>query len=170
MWGARNGAPHFYLQDKSMARAQAAKSTGVVHVYSTLANNQKFAIYDVVTPDRIAEMGRLPTLLREVVVRGGAGVATKNLVTPLGVYTPLSQEDYDAIKDQHTFKLFIERGFITVDNKQVEVERAVANMTLKDPGAPITPSDYVNEKQDGSAAIPTEFDKVGSGWAFQFAQ
>lgn len=149
---------------------QVQKSTGLVHIYSTLANPQKFVAYEVVSPDQAQEMGRLPLPTVEVLIRGGAGIASKNLITPNGVHTAITSEEYDAIKDLYTFKQFVERGFIRVEGKQFDIDKIVGDMNAKDPGGPVTPSDYVNEAQDGSVPVPVELDKAGTGWATQFAR
>lgn len=147
---------------------QVQKSTGLVHIYSTLANPQKFVVYEVVTPDQAQEMGRLPLPVVEVLIRGGAGIASKNLITPNGVHTAITAEEYDAIKDLAVFKSFVDNGFIKVEGKQFDLDRIVGDMNAKDPGGPVTPADFMNEAQDGSVPIPVDRDKVGTGWAIQF--
>lgn len=140
----------------------AQKSTGQVHVYSTLANPQKFVRYAPPPED-----GMLPIIEREVLIRGGAGIASKNLITEHGVRTTISQEDYDAIKDLKHFKAFEDSGHIRVEGKLFDIDRIVGDMNPRDPGGPLTPADYETAAKDGSMPIPVDQEKVGSGWVLK---
>lgn len=145
-----------------MAAKQVAaqKSTGSVHIYSTLANPQRFVVY---APP--PEVGMLPVVAREVLIKGGAGIASKNLITPIGVHTAITQDEYDAICGLEHFTRFVASGHITVQQKVInDIDRAVSDMNPRDPGGPLTPADYMNEKADGSVPLPVELDKAGTGW------
>src|ERR1700756_3894247 len=96
-----------------MAKA-AQKSTGLVHVYSTLANSQKFVRYR----DNRDQVNDLPVAEVEVLIKGGTGIASKNLITPMGVHTSITQEQYEAIKDLEHFRTFVDRGFIRVEQRK----------------------------------------------------
>jgi len=142
----------------------AQKSTGTVYIYSTLANAQAFTTYKPGGAD-------LMVVDRTVLVKGGAGIASKNLITSLGEYTQVSVEDYEAIKDLAHFKEFVERGHIRVEKKKAsELERIVSDMNPRDPGGPITPADYEKTPQDGSAPIPVDQARLGSGWVLSNAR
>ena len=143
-----------------MAGKQVAeKSSGVVHIFSTLANPQKFAVWS-----KPAENGMLPVLEREVLIRGGAGIASKNLLTPQGVHTSITQEEYDAISGLAHFQKFVESGHIRVERKQYDIDKMVGDMNPRDPGGPLTPADYETTAKDGSQPLPTDADKLGTGW------
>lgn len=144
-----------------MANKQvAAKSSGMVYVYSTLANPQKFV--DYAPPP---EPGMLPVEKIAVHVKGGAGIASKNLITPLGVCTPITQAEYDAICNLDHFTRFVASGHITVQKSQAyEIEKVVSDMNPRDPGGPLTPGDYMNEPGDGTKPVPVELEKAGTGW------
>lgn len=129
-----------------------------VHVYSTLANPQKFVTY-------AKGGGDLPVVDREVIVAGGAGIATKNLITPHGVHTSISDEDYAAIQELAHFKTLVEKGHLRVEAKKAyDIDQIVSEMNPRDPGGPLTPADYATGKQDGSAPIPVDAEKAGTGW------
>lgn len=135
-----------------MAKA-AQKSTGLVHVYSTLANSQKFVRYR----DNRDQVNDLPVAEVEVLIKGGAGMASKHLITPMGVHTQITSEQYEAIKDLEHFRNFVDRGFITVEaRKASEIEAIVGDMNAKDPGGPITPVDYAAAKKDGTEVVPMD--------------
>lgn len=137
------------------------KSSQLVHVYSTLANPQLFVTYKKGGAD-------LPVIDRQVPIKGGSGIASKNLITPMGVHTAISEEDYQAIKDLEHFKMLVESGNIRVENKKAgEIERIVSDMNPRDPGGPVTPADYVASPTNGSVPIPVEQDKLGTGWVLK---
>lgn len=142
-----------------MAGKQVSTAS-MVHVFSTLANPQRFVVYSKIDP----ASGMLPQIEHEVLIKGGAGIATKNLLTPHGVHTAITGADYEAIKDLAHFKEFVERGHIRVETKAYDVDKIVGDMNPRDPGGPVTPADYATEVQDGSKPIPTELDKTGTGW------
>jgi hypothetical protein len=134
------------------------KSQEMVHVYSTLATPQAFTTWK-------AGGGDIPLVDRQVVIKGGAGVATKNLLTPIGVHTAITVDDYDAIKDHPRFVRLIGRGHIRVEKKRAyDIESVVSDMNPADPGGPLTPADYAAVNQDGKVPIPVTQEKAGSGW------
>lgn len=137
----------------------ATKASGMIHIFSTLSSPQIFTKWS--TP---SETGMLPTIEREVAVKGGAGIASKNLITPNGVHTAITQEDYDAICDLKHFKDFVESGHIRVERKEHDIDKMVSDMNPRDPGGPITPADYETAAKDGSQPLPTDKDKLGNGW------
>jgi hypothetical protein len=130
----------------------------MVHIYSTLANPQKFTTYKPGGAD-------MPVVDREVLIKGGAGIASKNLITPLGVHTEVTDEEYNVVLKNHPhFMDFVERGLIRAEESKHDIEKIVGDMNPRDPGGPITPADYETGKKDGSAPIPVDQEKLGSGW------
>lgn len=142
-----------------MAREVAQKSSGTVHVFSTLANPQKIVVWS-----KPPENGMLPQPLREVLIRGGAGIASKNLITPQGVHTAITQEEYDAIADTQHFKQFIESGHFRVERKEYDIDKMVGDMNSRDPGGPLTPADYEKTAKDGREPVPVDQEQLGTGW------
>lgn len=140
------------------SKPTAQKSSGMVYIYSTLANSQLFVQYAPPT-----EVGMFATEIRRVHVNGGAGIASKHLITSQGAVTAISQEDYEAICELKHFKDFVERGHIRVDKKSYDIEKIVGDMNSRDPSAPLTPSDFVN-KTKGLEPVPVELAKAGTGW------
>lgn len=126
-----------------------------VHVYSTLANSQTYTRY----ADNRDQVNDLPQKVVEVHIAGGTGIASKNLITPLGVHTKITREDYDAIKDLHVFKVHVENGFIRVEDSKIDVEAAAGEMNANDPGAPLTPSDYEADKDNDNVPVPRDVRK-----------
>lgn len=147
-----------------MASKQVAAKSGEVHVYSTLANPQKFVAYDYPDRNDPTQAGRLPVEKVSVLIRGGAGIASKNLITEWGVRTVITQAEYDAICELYHFKEFVKNGYLRVENKAFDIDRIVSDMNPGDPGAPLTPADFANEKTDGTVPVPVELEKAGTGW------
>lgn len=145
-----------------MAKQTADKSSGIVHIFSTLANPQKFVAYAPA-----AEIGMFPTPIREVTIKGGAGIASKNLITAHGVHTAITADEYEAICELAHFKAFVDSGHIRVERKEYDIDKMVGDMNPRDPGGPITPSDYEATRTDGSAALPVSIEKAGNGWVAQ---
>lgn len=119
---------------------KATKKTDVF-VYSRLASSQIYQHHE-------KGPGDLPVVKREVFIEGGAGVADKRIMTPLGKVTRVTAEDYALLQSNELFKLHKQNGFITVESAEVDVEAVVADMGDKaDPSAPLTMSDF--EDADG---------------------
>ena len=107
------------------------------YVYSTLTNDQ---IYTLWKCDPQAQKPNVP--LKKVQIKGGHGRMDKNLVTPLGIVTEVTDEELEALNKISSFKKHIDKGFIKVDKKNVDPEKAVSTMKGKDKSAQKTPADF----------------------------
>lgn len=106
------------------------------YVYSTLTCDNTYPIYEKDgLINRIKLNGNGAPL--KVLIKGGSNSAGKHLVTPLGVLTIISDEQYDILKQNTEFKNHVERGFIQVRADKVDPEVAVAaDMETRDKSAP----------------------------------
>lgn len=96
--------------------------------------------------------GDLPLVERQILVAGGANVADKRLITPRGVVTRISAEDFDLLKTSPAFMQHFEAGYITTSTAEVrDPDRAAEGQTAKDGGAPLTPDDFDPDKAPTSA-------------------
>lgn len=120
-----------------------------IHVFSTLSCNQRYVTYAEGPND-------LPIEEHSVLIKGGTGVATKHLITPLGVCTTVTDEDYEHLCKNSLFQLHEKNGFIKVQKqgKAQDVEKAAADMQRADLSAPITPSDYQKGGRFGDQPEP----------------
>ena len=124
----------------------------MVHIYSKLANSQKYTIYSPPTDNA----NDVPRVEREILIKGGAGLATKHLITPNGVHTAITNEDYALLKEVHLFKVHEQKGFIHVENKQFDIDKVVSDMgDAQDPSAPLTPTDFESGDGDKKIAVTT---------------
>jgi hypothetical protein len=106
------------------------------YIYSTLTNHQKYTTY--IVP---ADKHMLPEPVHSVVIAGGANLADKKLVTPRGVATKVSDEDFEHLKKNEQFQAHVKNGFITYRDDKVDPEVAVAaGMKQQDTSAPYTPN------------------------------
>lgn len=116
------------------------------YVYSKMAAAVDFNIFQKGGAD-------MPVKTGKITINGGAGIANKNLITPNGVVTEVTDEELEILNAHNLFVQFKTNGYITVEKKKVDVEKVVADMSDKaDPSSPITPADY--EKADEKTAKP----------------
>jgi hypothetical protein len=101
------------------------------YIFSTLPASQAYTSHkpsgDIMIPER------------SVVIKGGAGVADKRYETAPGVMTEVSAEEYEFLQQNPVFKRHVERKFIFVSDKAVEVEVAAADMDRASGDMPLTP-------------------------------
>jgi hypothetical protein len=125
----------------------------MIYIFSTMAASVEYPItrtrddksYDIV---------------ESVQVNGGHGVANKHFVTPRGVMTSLTKENYDKIKDNHTFQTHLQNGFLEVSETAEDPEKVIASMAHKgDASAPKTPEDYVEGDEGAKPAAETKAKK-----------
>lgn len=105
-------------------------------VYSTLSCDQRYVKWSD------APAGGTPREERSILISGGANVAKKNIITPQGVVTEVTEADLALLNENTLFKTHVKNGHITVQQKEVQVEKAVADMEKRDESAPLTPQDY----------------------------
>lgn len=116
------------------------------HVFSKMAAD--------VTYHRWEQGGDIQKPVQSVTIKGGAGVADRRLVTPLGVHTEVTDEEYEILKNDGIFKLHLEKGAVTVENRNADPDKVAANMaTDADPSSPLTPSDYEETEAEKKAGI-----------------
>ena len=117
------------------------------YVYSTLSNDNIYASYDTSGSNK-----NTPILLRSILVKGGAGIATKHLITPLGVVTSVTDDELEHLKTNEVFQEHLRNGFIKIDKKKVDGEVAAADMASRDKSAPFVPEDV--DYNDPNVAKP----------------
>lgn len=125
-------------------------------VYSTLASGVDYHIYG-----KAAE-GMPAHRERTITINGGAGIANKNLITPQGVVTEVTEEELSALENHSLFLLHKKNGHMTVQRVKADVEKVVADMNTQDPSKPMTPADYAGEGEDAVTAV-TNSTRGGKG-------
>lgn len=113
------------------------------YIYSTLATDMKYTEYhEAVQGQKVA------VVKHSVVINGKVGVANKQLITPRGAVTKVTDEDFAMLKKNELFNLHEKNGFITHEKKQADIEKVVVNMKPRDVSAPITPAFYDTVSSD----------------------
>lgn len=122
-----------------------------VYVLSTMTNSVSYAFW--------GQVGDLPVMRQKILVKGGAGLPSINsgfgevskdtdgipMWTADGIITPISDKDYEILKDHPLFKKHIESGCIKVLDRDItgnhrEVKRQAGSMEKRDSFAQLTPA------------------------------
>lgn len=106
------------------------------YVYSTASTHVKYTQYGE------APQGARRPVVREVVVKGGANVANKHLITPLGVRTDVSNEDAAFLAMDANFIRHQKAGFVRLTDHKVDPEVVAADLTSRDGSSPLVEADY----------------------------
>lgn len=89
--------------------------------------------------------------LHRVVIKGGANLADKNLFTPRGVVTAITDKDWEMLCTDRKFAEMVEAGFMTILRDESDKDAAIAGLEPKDRSAPKTEADFaaVKNNRDG---------------------
>lgn len=110
------------------------------YVFSTMSTDVAYAVYG----EKVNDM---PTIERQIVINGGANVATKNLITPRGVMTSVSDEDMELLSADPVFQMHKQNGFIAVEKKAADPEKVAAGMEARDQSAQLETGDFEEGKE-----------------------
>jgi hypothetical protein len=137
-----------------MAETQEKKT---VFVCSKLAGDQAYTLY---FKDKTGGK-QIPRVNRVINIKGGAGVINKQLQTPYGVVTPITEDQLDALrKGCPSFNRHVKRGFLKVletDPSQKEIKKIADDMD-RDKSSQKTPDDLIKdvEKKPGDIGYSSE--------------
>lgn len=96
-----------------------------IFIYSTLSNDQRYRLKDG----------------RTVLVAGKANVANKQLVTPKGVVTSISEDEFNQLQENIVFQAHARNGFIAGSHDRQNPETfASRNLAGADKAAQDTPA------------------------------
>jgi hypothetical protein len=96
------------------------------YVYSTLASDQDIAVWK-------DGPGGQKQVIKYIQIKGGAQIATKlagEIITPLGIKTEVTDEDFALLQQDWTFNHFVENGKLVVLGESINPEKVVSDMTL----------------------------------------
>lgn len=110
------------------------------HIFSTLACDNEYVRYSEHGPRGVN------TAEASVLIKGGSGINKKNLPTPLGVHTAISDGDMEWLKDNYSFKQHLNNGYINVRKQKTDPEVVAADMVTR------------NQKTDACPIVPQDFD------------
>lgn len=107
------------------------------YIYSTLSTDMRYTEYkEPISGETIS------VIKHSVQINGRANVADKNFITPRGVMTKVSDEDFAMLSKNALFELHRKNGYISFEKKQADVDKVIVNMKKRDQSAPITPEFY----------------------------
>lgn len=131
-------------------------------IYSTLSANNIYA-------DWVSGGGDLPRIEKSVLIKGGSNVADKRLITPRGVVTEVSDDDFAWLKDNYPFKFHVDGGFLAVadTNEDPEMVMGAEGMEARDTSAPLEPGDF--DGQPGAKPSDVKADAVAEAAPAQAA-
>ena len=107
------------------------------YILSKLANTQNYIKYAKGT-------NNLNIPAQTVVIKGGADVTDKNLVTPEGVITKITADELEILKSNKDFQRHLEQGHVKYFGTAPNIEKHADKME-KDKSAPLTPDDYTKK-------------------------
>lgn len=114
------------------------------HIYSTLSADTRYAEW-------VTQPG-VNTMLKSVLVRGGAGVAVGGagqIFTPDGVRTEVSDADAEFLSKHGQFIEHQARGHVRIESKAFDAEKVAQKMETDGGSTPKTPVDV---KADADSA------------------
>lgn len=108
-----------------------------VHIVSTATSGRDYREMSKPKTGKDGRWTTAPYVLKSVSIKGGANLAGVGILTPKGVVTSISDEDYAWLKELPGFKRHKERGFLSVVEGKEPVANAVAgSMKAFDGSAP----------------------------------
>lgn len=115
------------------------------YIYSTLAAPQAYTTYK---KNDVRELALVESVVH---IKGGTGVMeARNIQTPRGVMTEVTSEELQALLENPVFKMHVDNGFITIEDKEKKIEKVVQDMNAKDKSRPVTPDDF-EKSRDGKS-------------------
>lgn len=102
-----------------------------VYIYSTLTSSNKYTFYKRFPNGQTA-------VEKEILIAGGANVADKHFITPRGVSTPVSDEDFEKLQSHPVFKKHVANGFIRFSKVKEDADKVAKDLEEKDKSAPLT--------------------------------
>jgi hypothetical protein len=112
------------------------------YVFSTLAAPMAYTCYFK------NDVKELAIVEKTVLIKGGAGVMdARNIQTPRGVMTEITDAEYASLKDNKVFQIHLSGGFIIVEEKSGNADAIAKNMNEKDESRPITPDDFEKDER-----------------------
>ncbi len=132
------------------------------YIYSTLSNSQSVVVYLPYpgSKDTAHRTGSANPSQRQAVINinGGANVIERNLETPKGVVTEVTNEQLEALAKSSVFNRWVDRGFVTVEKEYDDADHVATNMVEKDASAQITTDDHVKRFEDGDTSADVVVD------------
>ena len=132
-------------------KKQLPEIKGDVYIFSTLTNDQVYANYKLPVGSRQQRLvAEKINSKNGIFIEGGANlrkIADRSIVTPKGVMTKVSQDEYKYLCRCAGFVDHFEGGYIAIEAKEHKATDVAKNMKAKDKSAQKTKGDF----KDGEA-------------------
>lgn len=119
-------------------------SKGFAYIFSTLTSAVNYRSYAPGGAD-------MPIVTGSIRIEGGTNIPNKQLVTPMGVMTKVTEEQLATLLSNKVFQAHMENGFIKVENKPYEPEKVAGDMNTRDNSAPLVDEDFEREDKEAKA-------------------
>lgn len=107
----------------------------MAYLHSTLANNQKYAV----------EGYNQDGTKKSIFVAGKAGIPNQHMLILPAAITEVTEEELNLLKRNHVFDLHVKNGFITIEGKKLDAEKAASSMNKSDKSKPKTEAELEAE-------------------------
>ncbi|WMD23307.1 hypothetical protein RAS12_13330 [Achromobacter seleniivolatilans] len=108
-----------------------------IYIYSTLSNDQRYQLKNG----------------QSVLIAGKANVANKQLVTPKGMATAISEDEFNLLQENIVFKAHFKNGFVAASHDKSDAEAfAARNLEGADKSAQDTPA-TAKKRNAGGAKV-----------------
>ena len=127
------------------------------YVYSKAASDCKYPINeDIKIIKEAVAKGKVLPSRKMLLINGGAGVINKHFETPQGVVTKVSDYEAAQLRKCTVFMRKMERGFLTIEDKEQSVDKVVSNMTDRDKSDQFNENDFAEGEAPISNAKETK--------------
>ena len=115
------------------------------HVISKLANDNAYTLW---SPAEGSKENKAVRKKQQILIKGGSGVANKNIITPHGVATEVTDSELEALSGVPSFKRHLSKGFLVVGKGKASENsiKSAANDLSTDISTPLTPAQMRKEK------------------------
>ena len=107
----------------------------MAYIFSTLTCDNEYTLWKRIGEDRV-----IPE--KSVIIKGGTGIVNKNLITPMGVMTEVTDEQLELLEQNPSFKRHKENGFLVVEKNKKKKKKVASKMKIKDKSAPKVEADF----------------------------
>lgn len=120
-------------------------SKGEIYVFSTLTAPVNYQTFEKSGND-------LPMVTGSILINGGSNIPDKNLVTPIGVMTRVTEEQFSLLAANPVFNKHMENGYISIQDKPADPEKVASDMNSRDESAPLRDADF-DEKEAANKGL-----------------
>jgi len=124
-------------------------------VYSKLACDNCYPVkVDKDQVKKAIKEGKLIPKTPGVTIKGGAGVMQKNLQTPHGVVTEVSDSELELLKKNTSFQKHMKNGYLKIEDKMRDMDKVISDMEGRDGGDQLVDEDFEEDEKPKTTKKP----------------